>query len=99
MGPRQNRVARRQPLVGIGVVDNVVAQVSQASLTPGGLLNDMVAVNLSSRAAMVWEDVTNYTSDQRPSPRRDHGLAEAGGLLYVFGGDGYASGERPPPAK
>ena len=59
----------------------------------------MLTLNLSAAGSMAWADVTNYTSDQRPSARENHGLAEAGGLLYVFGGDGYASGERPPPAK
>ena len=37
-------------------------------------------------AAMAWTDLSAAASGTPPSPRDFHGLASAGGLLYVFGG-------------
>eukprot|EP00961_Rhodomonas_salina_P140134 1885790-Rhodomonas_salina.2 len=42
--------------------------------------------------SLAWQDLSGAASGDPPMPRQDMGLAEADGMLYVFGG--LSQGER-----
>lgn len=60
------------------------------ALWRAGLLNDLRRLDL---AKLAWTLCASAGGGAVPSPRRRHGMAAAGGLLYLHGGDDGSNGE------